>query len=173
MDAIRKSPTSRKSREVGHPLSTRGALSLRCRCWPPALVELEESAGSSETPLLGTFTIEFAKAVGPSLAAVGVAVAAWLQARYGRKARLKIGDIEAEARSNRPYLAGQEIPPATVTKDGPRLPGTPIIYDRVLFAAVASGPGYNASKAASFASSGVSCHPPTGIHFGSTLSSDL
>jgi hypothetical protein len=64
-----------------------------------SLVELEESAGSTGTPLLGTFTIELAKAAGPTLAAVGVAVAAWLQGRYGRKARLKIGDIEAEART--------------------------------------------------------------------------
>jgi hypothetical protein len=46
-----------------------------------SLVDLEESAGSTGTPLLG------------------VAVAAWVQGRYGRKARLKIGDIEAEART--------------------------------------------------------------------------
>lgn len=64
-----------------------------------SLVDLEESAGSTGTPLLGTFTIELAKAAGPTLAAVGVAVAAWVQGRYGRKARLKIGDIEAEART--------------------------------------------------------------------------
>jgi hypothetical protein len=43
------------------------------------VVELEESAGS-ETVLLGKFTIELAKTVGPALGAVGVAVAAWLPA---------------------------------------------------------------------------------------------
>jgi hypothetical protein len=35
----------------------------------------------------------------PAIAAVATAAGAWVQARYGRKARLKIGDVEAEART--------------------------------------------------------------------------
>jgi hypothetical protein len=45
--------------------------------------------------LLGGFTTENVKSVALVL---GPIVGAWLQARYGRKVRLKIGDIEAEAR---------------------------------------------------------------------------
>ena len=41
--------------------------------------------------LLGGFTIENVKSVALVL---GPIVGAWLQARYGRKVRLKIGDIE-------------------------------------------------------------------------------
>ncbi len=40
------------------------------------------------------------KVLGPAaIAALATAAGAWIQARYGRKARLKIGDIEAEART--------------------------------------------------------------------------
>src|SRR5579872_5685916 len=35
----------------------------------------------------------------PTIAALGAVLGAWLQGRYGRKARLKIGDTEAEART--------------------------------------------------------------------------
>jgi hypothetical protein len=63
-----------------------------------SLVELEESAGS-ETIWLGKYTIELVRIAGPVLPVLGAIVGAWLQARYGRKARLKIGDIEAEART--------------------------------------------------------------------------
>jgi len=45
---------------------------------------------------LGDFLIKFAPTVGPVLAAAG---GAWLHAKYGRKIRLKIGDIEAEAQT--------------------------------------------------------------------------
>jgi hypothetical protein len=61
-----------------------------------SVVELEESEGSSETILLGKYTIELAKIAAPVIAGI---IGAWLQARYGRTARLKIGDIEAEART--------------------------------------------------------------------------
>ena len=37
----------------------------------------------------------------PAVAAIGGALGAWLAARYGRKVRLKIGDIEAEARTQK------------------------------------------------------------------------
>jgi len=60
-----------------------------------SVVELQESVGS-ETVWLGKYTIEVAKIAAPVLAGI---IGAWLQARYGRKARLKIGDIEAEART--------------------------------------------------------------------------
>jgi hypothetical protein len=46
--------------------------------------------------LHGVFTIQNVKSVGLVL---GPIIGAWLQARYGRKVRLKIGDIEAEARN--------------------------------------------------------------------------
>ena len=74
--------------EVGTALSAQGIKVSN-------LVDLEEAEGSETTILLG-FTIELAKIVGPVFAGV---VGAWLHARYGRKARLKIGDIEAEART--------------------------------------------------------------------------
>ena len=35
----------------------------------------------------------------PAIAALATVAGAWVQARYGRKARLKIGDVEAEART--------------------------------------------------------------------------
>lgn len=46
--------------------------------------------------LLGGFTIENIKSVGLVL---GPILGAWLHGRYGRKVRLKVGDIEAEART--------------------------------------------------------------------------
>jgi hypothetical protein len=45
---------------------------------------------------LGQFLVIAAPTIGPLL---GTVVGAWLHARYGRKVRLKIGDIEAEAQS--------------------------------------------------------------------------
>ena len=35
----------------------------------------------------------------PAIAALAAAGGAWVQARYGRKMRLKIGDVEAEGRT--------------------------------------------------------------------------
>lgn len=61
-------------------------------------------AGSFIVPVIGTvmggfvgaFCLEMVKGVGPAMfTALGV----WLQARYGRRVRLKVGDIEAEART--------------------------------------------------------------------------
>ena len=58
-------------------------------------VELRKVAGA-ETVYLGDFTIKLAVVVGPAL---GTIIGAWLHARYGRKVRLKIGEIEAEAQT--------------------------------------------------------------------------
>ena len=64
-------------------------------------IELRES-GVPDTlaviipPYLGDFTIKLAATVGPAL---GTLMGAWLHGRYGRKVRLKIGDIEAEAQN--------------------------------------------------------------------------
>jgi hypothetical protein len=46
--------------------------------------------------LLGDFTVKLAAIAGPAL---GTGIGAWLHAKYGRKVRLKIGDIEAEAQT--------------------------------------------------------------------------
>jgi hypothetical protein len=46
--------------------------------------------------LSGEFVLKLAATVGPVL---GTAVGAWLHARYGRRVRLKIGEIEAEAQT--------------------------------------------------------------------------
>ncbi len=45
---------------------------------------------------LGSLPLAVAAALGPTL---GAALGAWLHARYGRKVRLKIGEIEAEAQT--------------------------------------------------------------------------
>lgn len=42
---------------------------------------------------------EFLVAFSPAMAALAAICGAWLQARYGRKIRIKIGDVEAEART--------------------------------------------------------------------------
>src|SRR5438045_1224908 len=63
---------------------------------PSTVIELQESEAASQTVLTGSFSIELVKVVGPML--VGI-VATWLAGRYGRKVRLKVGDIEAEART--------------------------------------------------------------------------
>lgn len=45
---------------------------------------------------LPEFTLSLVQAIGPAL---GVALGAWLKGRYGRKVRVKIGEVEAEART--------------------------------------------------------------------------
>jgi hypothetical protein len=42
---------------------------------------------------------EFLIALSPAIAALAALCGAWVQARYGRKVRIKIGDVEAEART--------------------------------------------------------------------------
>jgi len=64
-------------------------------------IELRESGAPNPLALvlphyLGDFTIKLVATVGPPL---GALIGAWLHARHGRKVRLKIGDIEAEAQS--------------------------------------------------------------------------
>lgn len=60
-----------------------------------SLIDIQEAVDAPSF-LMGSFTIESVKSVG---LVVGPIIGAWLQARYGRKVRLKIGDIEAEART--------------------------------------------------------------------------
>jgi hypothetical protein len=45
------------------------------------------------------FVIELAHS--PLAGVIAAAVGAWLHARYGRKVRLRVGDIEVEAQSER------------------------------------------------------------------------
>ena len=49
------------------------------------------------SPLSGEFVITLAKTLG-SLGLGGI-IGAWIQAKHGRKVRLKVGDIEAEAQT--------------------------------------------------------------------------
>lgn len=60
------------------------------------LVEGPGCKGPVEAAALGEWFIRLTAAAGP---VIGTVVGAWLHARYGRKVRLKIGDIEAEAQS--------------------------------------------------------------------------
>ncbi|RQS57832.1 hypothetical protein DID96_36530 [Burkholderia sp. Bp8963] len=54
-----------------------------------------DSVGASGS-LVGEFVIPLAQVIGPVL---GGAAVAWLQGRAGRKLRLKVGDLEVEART--------------------------------------------------------------------------
>ncbi|WP_322034624.1 hypothetical protein [Burkholderia sp. BCC1970] len=55
--------------------------------------------GSSPNAPVG-IAVEFAKVIVPLLGpALGAAVAGWFQGRTGRKLRLKVGDVEVEART--------------------------------------------------------------------------
>lgn len=60
---------------------------------PRVLVRKALGASSSS---LGEFLIPVAQVAIPAL---GVVLVAWLQGRAGRKVRIKIGDVEAEART--------------------------------------------------------------------------
>jgi hypothetical protein len=64
----------------------------RLEVFPMTLIR--KSVGGASN-YVGEFLVAFA-AVGTPLATI---LGAWLQARYGRKVRLKIGDVEAEART--------------------------------------------------------------------------
>jgi hypothetical protein len=55
-----------------------------------------QEAVDAQSFLLGGFTVENLKNAGLVL---GPIIGAWLQAHYGRRVRLKVGDIEAEARN--------------------------------------------------------------------------
>ena len=58
-------------------------------------VLVRKAAGASSS-LVGEFLVPLAQAFGPTL---GVVLVAWLQGRAGRKVRIKVGDVEAEART--------------------------------------------------------------------------
>jgi hypothetical protein len=54
------------------------------------------AVGSGPGILTGQFLVTLGP---PAIAAIAAVAGAWVQARYGRKVRLKVGDIEAEART--------------------------------------------------------------------------
>ena len=57
-------------------------------------------AGYAGGPVLsGEFVLQLAATVAPLVGVLGTALGAWLHARYGRKVRLRIGDIEAEGQN--------------------------------------------------------------------------
>lgn len=58
-------------------------------------VVVRKSAGGGAS-FVGEFIVPLAQAIGPTL---GVVLVAWLQGRSGRKVRMKVGDIEVEART--------------------------------------------------------------------------
>ena len=60
------------------------------------LVEGPGCKGPVEAAALGELFIKFTELAVP---VIGTVVGAWLHARYGRKVRLKIGEIEAEAQT--------------------------------------------------------------------------
>jgi hypothetical protein len=60
--------------------------------WPPFF----GGARAIPPPMLGDFFVKLAPTVGPI---VGTALGAWLHAHYGRRVRLKFGDVEAEAQN--------------------------------------------------------------------------
>lgn len=68
------------------------------------------------------------KILAPSaIGAIGVAAGAWIQARYGRKARLKVGDVEAEGRTSEEVKALLEMAKAyrsVRSEDAPEPPTT-------------------------------------------------
>lgn len=59
------------------------------------MMTLRKAVGAGSEHL-GQFLVVAGPAVAAAISAVS---AAWLQGRFGRKARLKVGDIEAEART--------------------------------------------------------------------------
>lgn len=59
-------------------------------------VEIHEFSAIGFSGAAGEYSIKLAAIVGPVL---GTAIGAWLHARYGRKVRLKIGEVEAEAQT--------------------------------------------------------------------------
>jgi hypothetical protein len=65
------------------------------------IIELIEASGveSQGMAICLGFVIELARS--PLAGVIAATLGAWLHARYGRKVRLKIGDIEAEAQSEK------------------------------------------------------------------------
>jgi hypothetical protein len=69
---------------------------LRAHALKVTPLQLLQKSADGVSGLSGTFLIT----VGPAVvAALGVVVGAWIQGRLGRKVKLKIGDVEAEART--------------------------------------------------------------------------
>lgn len=60
-----------------------------------------KSVGAEGFPLPELILAAKALASSPAVTVLGGVLATWLGARYGRKVRLKIGDIEAEARTQK------------------------------------------------------------------------
>jgi hypothetical protein len=66
-----------------------------------ATIELIEAAGGNSQDMATYLGLIVQLAHSPLAGVVATAVGAWLHARYGRKVRLKIGDIEAEAQTEK------------------------------------------------------------------------
>jgi hypothetical protein len=64
-------------------------------------IELIEAAGGDTQDMATYLGFIIQLAHSPVAGVIGAAVGAWLHARYGRKVRLKIGDIEAEAQNEK------------------------------------------------------------------------
>jgi hypothetical protein len=76
-----------------------------------------DSADSHGFPL-PDFTIAILVLGPPTIAAIAAAAGTWVQARYGRKVRLRVGDTEAEGRSAAEIVQLLEIA-ATYRRDNP------------------------------------------------------
>jgi hypothetical protein len=65
------------------------------------IIELIEAAGVESHGMATHLSLVIELAHSPLAGVIGAAVGAWLHARCGRKVRLKVGDIEAEAQSEK------------------------------------------------------------------------
>ena len=82
---------------------------------------LDAATGSGED--LATYTalaVQLVKSGGPLIGVIGIALGAWITGRNGRKVRLKIGDIEAEARTEKEVLSLLEKAQEIQRKNEPR-----------------------------------------------------
>jgi hypothetical protein len=77
------------ARSVAHAIRAAGGTSIT-----PALTVMGRMEGG--VAAIASYVLHVAQAVAPIL---GPALGAWLQGRAGRKLRLKVGDVEVEART--------------------------------------------------------------------------
>lgn len=78
---------------------SRVGAALKARSVPYLQTAITFDSVSAHGYPLAEFIVAIKELGPPAIAAIATAAGAWVQARYGRKARVKIGDLEAEART--------------------------------------------------------------------------